>query len=70
MYSDRSGGSRMEELKPCPFCGGEADIHITDDGYYVVGCSTLGCYCNAYESDIPEFPIEEYAIQAWNRRAE
>lgn len=55
-----------DELKPCPFCGGEAHIDGTtwrpSDGEEVawVVCKL----CNAYG---PTFPVKE-AIAAWNRR--
>ena len=67
----------MSELKPCPFCGGEAEIRTQDrpDGnthyyVYIVRCKE----CRARTED---FPIAYYvhhdvedAIEAWNRRAE
>ena len=28
----------MDELKTCPFCGGEASIRKIDNVWYVVGC--------------------------------
>jgi len=46
-------------LKPCPFCGGEAD-HI--EGSRIVECVT--CHGGFYEGS------EAEAIAAWNRRAE
>lgn len=33
----------MKELKPCPFCGGEAEIIRTNNAFYVQ-CTC----CNAY----------------------
>ena len=51
----------MTELKPCPFCGGEASMYIAyDDGYYVC-CDECGC-------GLPVYNTEEEAIEAWNRR--
>ena len=56
-----------DELKPCPFCGGEAHIDGTSwrptDGAEVawVTCKR----CDAYG---PTLPLKE-AIAAWNRRA-
>lgn len=53
----------MVELKPCPFCGGEA--HIRQNGNRVfpwVVCSDCIASTRVYDS------VEE-AIEAWNRRA-
>ena len=56
----------MAELKPCPFCGGEADI--IDNEYYVdVSCRNYRCRGFA---DSLMFESEEEAIEAWNRRVE
>ena len=46
----------MTELKPCPFCGGEA---TAIDGSKQVWCSD--CYADG--------PFTEEHIAAWNRRA-
>ena len=32
----------MPELKPCPFCGGEANLNRTYDGSYCVQCVESG----------------------------
>ena len=50
------------ELKPCPFCGAEAQI--AEYGQYSVYCSRLCC-----EQTIA-YPDEETAIEEWNRREE
>ena len=62
---------RMAELKPCPFCGGKADVIQTK-------CLTNGCVlyhvyhsalkCPIYEIQTENMPTEEEAIEAWNRR--
>lgn len=56
----------MKELKPCPFCGGEAkirDYSIQDLGPEIdVFCTNCGGQTFVYET-------EGEAIEAWNRRA-
>ena len=63
--------SRMAELKPCPFCGGRAEIsqgrYDGKDTSYVMckECMAQGEFfivSTKYASD-------EKAIKAWNRRA-
>jgi Lar family restriction alleviation protein len=58
----------MIELKPCPFCGGEAFLaeydYALDNGYiatHFVECN--GCSVTTFEYDSPE-----EAAEAWNRR--
>jgi len=52
------------ELKPCPFCGGEAKIATYDWGYsvkeYWVYCS---CGC-----ETKKFHSKEEAVENWNTR--
>ena len=50
-----------KELKPCPFCGGEAIIKYYAPCDYVVHCEKEDCYGGIYDT-------EEEAIEAWNRR--
>ena len=45
----------MEELKPCPFCGGEAEPVFEIDGTTTVECIKCGALVDG--------------IEAWNRRA-
>lgn len=58
------------ELKPCPFCGGEAKVKKTRQGYcveaYSVICENIKCRGNAkkYVRNM------NTAIDDWNRRAE
>ena len=56
---------QTNNLKPCPFCGGEAAVEpegITPCGYWVK-CSE----CGIEQSEPYEFSDD--AIAAWNRRA-
>lgn len=68
----------MDELKPCPFCGGKAQIRYTGNGsgFYgytsnVLMRSKLGfvmCLkCNATTTRNARVCV---AIEKWNRRAE
>ena len=56
----------MAELKPCPFCGGEAvsDFAIYDYNYWGVVCKVCGAYV-----PVDDYGPEEEAIEKWNRRA-
>lgn len=56
-----------EELKPCPFCGGEAKKQavkttILGDTYWGIKCTKCNCGTVGYLN-------YNYAIKAWNRRA-
>ena len=53
----------MPELKPCPFCGGKAEIVFMSEKF-TVSCASGGCMAN-----IAWCPDEEKAARAWNRRA-
>ena len=59
----------MTELKPCPFCGGDADIQylkpVVDGGLdeFRVRCPAIGC-----GGAVTGWMSKPTAIQAWNRR--
>ena len=58
----------MSELKPCPFCGGEASVIRHADFYGIWhGKSDSPCYFS--EKEFWGFLSEAEAIEAWNRRA-
>lgn len=50
-----------EKLKPCPFCGSQAQIIKINAEYYVITCTK-----NCVETEIS---TKEKAIEIWNRRA-
>ncbi len=52
-----------KELKPCPFCGKNAEIGIAFNALYIVECQN--CFCRA---NIGGYDNIEKAIEAWNRR--
>jgi Lar family restriction alleviation protein len=50
------------KLKPCPFCGGKAEIRKTRVlGYYTIYC--LGCAVKMFS-----YPFKVDVIQKWNNR--
>jgi len=57
----------MEKLKPCPFCGGKAEV--VDYGLTgklkVVQCSDCGARTRVFD---PYIKFGESGIEAWNRR--
>ena len=53
----------MEELKKCPFCGGEARINAYGFNQYSVECLNCGAETSREQG-------VENAIQAWNKRVE
>ena len=60
----------MAELKPCPFCGGEADMTKRKTAiatFYRVFCANYDC---KVKPSAPERWIKDDAIEAWNRRYE
>lgn len=62
----------MSELKPCPFCGGEADEYEGDygNGIYCMMCGAMvGEPIHLEYRTTKRVNIEE-AIAAWNTRAE
>ena len=51
----------QQELKPCPFCGGEAETYPYYFNEWYIGCSECSC-------DLGVFDTKEEAIEAWNKR--
>lgn len=52
----------MTELKSCPFCGGEAEIFVSDVTDRAV------VYCKGCDAQIQMKTNEEEATEAWNKR--
>ena len=55
----------MSELKPCPFCGGEAILESNKLRYGTI----YSAYCQKCGAEITGFSEHE-AVAAWNRRAQ
>ena len=66
----------MAKLKPCPFCGGKAELyHDTKHGslsvYSHVVCTNRKCgVSGAWIIESTRYASDDRAIEAWNRRAE
>ena len=69
----------MDKLKPCPFCGGMAELTVVGNPPYgafiIVKCTICGGASKGYffRGEVPNYPLEdsiggEKAISAWNRR--
>lgn len=61
---------RMDELKPCPFCGGEAllEPYRARKGYEAsIQCNQCLCSMSTITYDEEETAIEDI-VKAWNRR--
>ena len=53
------------KLKPCPFCGGEAEVVANE---YFADVSCKDGECRGF-TDYLTFKKKSEAIEAWNRRA-
>lgn len=64
--------AKTEELKNCPFCGGEAEIiYILNLGNRRVRVKCKQCFASsAVFRENPDFCAKDKAIEAWNRRPE
>lgn len=54
------------ELKPCPFCGGEAELVM---GYLYGKVRSHTVFCKKCGCEIKEYVSSTGARNAWNRRA-
>lgn len=53
----------MEELKPCPFCGGEPEMINYSEHEWLVNCPTCCGMVERWRE------TEKEAAEQWNRRA-
>lgn len=54
------------EIKPCPFCGGEAAVECSGGAFAIV-CRSCGCRTATRTKGWK--PSYEEAAEAWNRRS-
>lgn len=57
-------------LLPCPFCGGKAEIHPSNDWDVTFTGSTFFAWCDKCETRGDYYNTEAEAIAAWNTRVE
>lgn len=68
-------------MKPCPFCGGRADIYEYECEQNIYDSNTLGyigteyaikygCGCRVCGCIVAEKMSKQTVIEAWNRRVE
>ena len=55
----------MNELKPCPFCGGKAKTVVIYNGKWRTQCRNNECCA----SHIRAYTTKDESVEAWNRRA-
>lgn len=66
MAAAKGVGQVSEQLKPCPFCGGDAGVG-KGFGYWFVNCTDCMASTNIVLGD-SLMPTEAEAIAAWNKR--
>ena len=54
-----------EKLKPCPFCGSEANLYECK----WLGVTSYGVECTKCKGLVDRCSTKKEAIKAWNRRA-
>ena len=54
-----------EKLKPCPFCGSEANLYECR----WLGITSYGVECTKCDAILEGYSTKEEAIKAWNKRA-
>lgn len=61
------------ELKPCPFCGGRAEIIVLERGFHsIIECQTHYCgfMRHSFNNGETDENVAFLLATAWNRRAD
>ena len=58
----------MKDLKPCPFCGGEADILVKKEEFEIVGCTKKTMLCPMPSITVYKDENGNYEYKYWNNR--
>lgn len=58
------------KLKPCPFCGGKADVdsYYSNNGFFDEPTKIYKVFCQDCLCQTDEEYIKDKAIESWNRR--
>lgn len=73
----------LQEIKPCPFCGGKAELKFVSEDepvtnfamYYKIGCDSCNVHFCYTVRRLPGFDNEEHEkakgrlVDKWNNRA-
>ena len=61
-----------QKLRECPFCGGKANTHacaeFDNDALKIIYGGNYGVHCSECNVATRPYPLEELAIEAWNKR--
>lgn len=76
MFVRERTANPMTELKPCPFCGGEAQIRMVGDLKHLLmyGCENKSCFktplrgCDARSTEREARKVWNRRVDEWNRR--
>lgn len=62
---------KLNTLKPCPFCGGEAFIHVLREDFLDLGWEQIGyaVVCKKCRSSTEYDENKEIVIKTWNTRS-
>lgn len=63
-----NGGSRMVELKKCPFCRSKNVEFVPDEEQLIEDTTTGFIWCYGCDFTSDSFYSEEKAAEKWNRR--
>lgn len=62
---------RETKLKPCPFCGGNVELELVDDDFYMVccdKCNSATSFGYTYKDGTARDATKSETVKAWNKR--
>ncbi len=59
---------QKEKLKPCPFCGAEAEVVVYSTKFRIVGCNVLSMLCPNPKMVVYPDNDGSYDYKYWNNR--